>query len=543
MNHLEKLAKSISSKDVSLVFEGSGAYSDGKKIVLPSMTTKSLEKKEVADALRGYCDHELGHVLFTDFEILKGLDKATKNALNQIEDLRVERLMIDKYIGMRANLESTVHSIYEKYGKSLDRNNPLHWMGVEGRKRYGIRYSDLDGDYSAKIAELYGGDFLDRVDRLKSTREALDLAKEIVNQGSEDSDSEDSDSEDSEDSDSGPENSDSENSGSENSEDSGPENSEDSGHSPIEDHENIFDKLKGEIESKANDLDGYRVASTKYDEIKYPDTNKLKGLHLIQYNQSKKEISRLNVIKQKMIRLFKSSKASKWQYGMDEGKVNPRALAKVKAGNRSVFKQKYVAPEVNTAATFLIDYSGSMAVECRIIEAKKAAIIFMETLEAAGVKTEVLGYTTNGKTPKDINHKDVDKYGRAEGLLTYIVKSFDERLSSEVKARLYADHAMLNNADSESVRIAYDRISTRPEKRKILFVLTDGDVACYGNIKVGKKELKRVVSGIEKAGRVEIIGIDFFSGNTSKTYSNVIEIQTGDSLSEKILFGVSKLLK
>ena len=194
------------------------------------------------------------------------------------------------------------------------------------------------------------------------------------------------------------------------------------------------------------------------------------------YRRLQNSLGGLNTVRNQIANMFLTQTMSRWIPDREEGRVNGRALCKVKAGYKNVFREKYVARDTDTAVTFLVDCSGSMSCDDRIGDAFKAVVLFMEVLKQTKIKYEVLGYSTDAKQHFEGNWRHEERYGRVEGLRTYILKEFDEPLSAKVQRRIsnYNSIQRLNNCDPESVKIAHDRLLPRPERRKILFVLTDG---------------------------------------------------------------------
>jgi len=105
---LERLGRIIAGQyGLTVVFQGSGASTDGKTIYLPS--TNDLTDELMAD-MNGFLDHEVAHCRFTDFGQLKKLmegrgKRFQKELLNGIEDVRIEREQVKDFPGCRLNLE------------------------------------------------------------------------------------------------------------------------------------------------------------------------------------------------------------------------------------------------------------------------------------------------------------------------------------------------------------------------------------------------------------------------------------------------------
>ncbi len=180
----------------------------------------------------------------------------------------------------------------------------------------------------------------------------------------------------------------------------------------------------------------------------------------------------------------------------------------------------------------------------------KATIMFLETLNGLGIKSEVLGYTTAGKTkayqkayytsPGNISHKD---YGRVEKLVTYEFKTFAEPFSASIKRRIssFQDLHLRENCDPCSVKLAYERLMQRKEKRKILIVLTDGMVQNGANCITGDKELTRLVGEIERQSAVEVIGVGLESSWVRYNYPKHI-VTTRKGLVADLLKGLKEVL-
>jgi len=138
-NAIEKLGRILASQyHIQVRFEGEGAYTDGKSIVLPYM--KELTEEMYQD-LNGYLDHEVAHCKFTDFSTIpKVVSRFHKELLNCAEDSRIEIEMVKEFPGAANYLDplntKLVAKLHEKW-------NTLPWpirliLGVrdlmEGKK-------------------------------------------------------------------------------------------------------------------------------------------------------------------------------------------------------------------------------------------------------------------------------------------------------------------------------------------------------------------------------------------------------------------------
>ncbi|SMP83092.1 Cobalamin biosynthesis protein CobT, partial [Desulfonatronum zhilinae] len=91
---------------VKVVFDNyATACTDGKTIILP------LTSKDSSWIVRGYLDHELGHVRFSDLDLAPRKPPFERSLWNVIEDCRIEKALGDTYPGMATNLSTLVSEL------------------------------------------------------------------------------------------------------------------------------------------------------------------------------------------------------------------------------------------------------------------------------------------------------------------------------------------------------------------------------------------------------------------------------------------------
>ncbi len=615
MNALEKVARIIGKNHkVTVQFKGTRAYTDGKMIVLPALP-EYIDEANLS-MIRGYCDHEVGHVLHTSFsdDIKKKLlsNMRLMKVTNLIEDLRIEKLVANEYLGSKKNLQTLVDQLIGKKEKT----DPMQMLWVEGR-RYCYGLKSKFQNYEEPIKKAFWNEIFEEIDSAKNTYDSIAIAEKMldilakreatfedeINDGKseseegsegEGSEGESSEGESSEGDGSGEDGSEgdgSEGDGSEGDGSEGDGSGEDEGsegeggsdnpdksgtftpsgeapdgeanddatdhdydgykESDIDDYKDPMDKIKERLEKTAIEAakrNEYIVLNSSEDYI--GKVEEAYSTHI--YNGLKKELGKFNSYKNKIANMFNARVASKWVGGKETGKINAKALAGVKAGNKAVFKEKYNSVDADTAVSILLDFSGSMGSD-GVRAAMKSALLFMEIFKMSKIKTEVLAYTTKSikNYLRDISRNDKKamifgrKCGRVERLATYIFKEFSEPLNQKVKKRIsnYESIQLLNNCDGENVKIAYERIRKQKEKRKILFVMTDGAVVNQGNNEAGRAYLKKVVKDIERRGDVEIIAIDIMSDKAKYYYKNIIEVNDFSNLVDDIFSGIKKTLK
>lgn len=159
---IEKLGRILAGQyGIEVIFEGNQAMTDGKKIVLPYVAKMTEEMQ--AD-LNGYLDHEVAHCRFSSFdEMARSKNKMHHHMLNAVEDIRIEREMINLYPGTEYHLKPLRAKVDGHHAEHWDKLTPptriiLNIVKImrdlEPRIDKDIeRYIDLVRDASKKLNE------------------------------------------------------------------------------------------------------------------------------------------------------------------------------------------------------------------------------------------------------------------------------------------------------------------------------------------------------------------------------------------------------
>lgn len=126
-SQLERLARTLTDQfNVELVCQGDQAWTDGSRIVIPSVPEpmdESLERMMV-----GYLDHELAHVAFSDFDKASEFERQYPGCLgmlNVVEDARIERDAMAKWPGVRRNLDIMFEQIKPRVRQLIQQRGPF----------------------------------------------------------------------------------------------------------------------------------------------------------------------------------------------------------------------------------------------------------------------------------------------------------------------------------------------------------------------------------------------------------------------------------
>jgi cobaltochelatase CobT len=249
-------------------------------------------------------------------------------------------------------------------------------------------------------------------------------------------------------------------------------------------------------------------------------------------------------------RAISAKSLSHWNPGHRSGRLNSAALSRLATNDSRVFRRKVEATTKDVAVMLLDDMSGSMDGE-KIHTAAQASYALASTLDRIGIPNEVMGFTTGAgmgggdlATLRAEEAKIGRQYSRYEQLYMPILKTFSERMSTEVKKRfgwLPYTSSMRNNVDGECVEIAGRRLLARRETGKILIVLSDGAPHAYGYTNTLQPHLKKVVENLTRAG-VKVIGIGIQSNDVRKFYPKNFVINKVDELPAVVMKELRQLI-
>lgn len=226
---------------------------------------------------------------------------------------------------------------------------------------------------------------------------------------------------------------------------------------------------------------------------------------------------------------------SRIKYGTKSGKLHANALHRLcipDGGEYStkIFKRKEDALSLDVSVTVLVDMSGSMNSCGKYEHAALATTLLNEALGTVlRVPLEILGFTESIHDGRARTHMAVLKNFNAAMPKQRIVNSF-----GVCKEWLY------ENTDGEAILFAHDRLLRQRTKRKILFVLSDGDPAggySKGNIRTFTK---KVINHIQTRSPVEIYGIGFMNKAVERFYKERAVIDDVSDIENSLVQVITK---
>ncbi len=297
-----------------------------------------------------------------------------------------------------------------------------------------------------------------------------------------------------------------------------------------------------------NIVDNYHVFTNKYDEIipahklaSPEELLRLRGQLDLKLTEVRGSFSKLAAALQ---RVLMAQQRRQWEFDLETGRLNSARLARMVANptQRLIFKQEKERNFRDTIITLLLDNSGSMRGR-PITLAALSADILAKTLERAGIKIEILGFTTQdwkgGKSNKEWQAAGKPANpGRLNDLRHIIYKAADTPL---VRARrnlglMLKDTLLKENIDGEALLWAVSRLQARPETRKILMVISDGapvDDATLSSNNSGflDRHLRETIKKIEKDKEIELVAIGI-GHDVTRYYQRSVTIRDASRLGE-----------
>ncbi len=312
---------------------------------------------------------------------------------------------------------------------------------------------------------------------------------------------------------------------------------------------------QGFEEDKIEFKNAYKIFTSKFDEIVFPQ--KLvskKELELLR-DQLDLKMVRLDAISKKMsLKLKRKLMAKKHSYierDNSSGVLDRKKLTKfvLDPFMEDIWVNNKEREYQDTALTILLDNSGSMR-GSPIVMSALACEIIAGILEKFSIKTEIIGFTTadwkGGKARKMWeNLGRPQNPGRLNELRHIIYKSSNQNFKkAKVNLGLMLKEGILKeNIDGEALLFAKARLMQRDEKRKILMVISDGtpiddSTNSSNDSDILSDHLRHAINKIEKQSKIEIVGIGI-GHSTEDFYQNSITIKSleelGDVMIEKLV--------
>jgi cobalamin biosynthesis protein CobT len=563
-----RLARAMSKNfNVTVIPDGARCCTDGETIYIP-FTADYLDEKN-RQVLHGLLDHEISHVSeerthrtageVTCMDVMrrKDLKNAEKFFFNAFEDVRIEQKYSKIYPGVAENLRAAnQHSVTQfqaKHGKG-DRSAWGDVLCAVIMKAQGYDHSWLKPELVPYLDKLQPE--IDDCVKMAWAKDALELAqrayrkiKELVEEKEKEEEEEGK--------------------GEGKEEGDGEEGEASKGGKPSKDEKkgkpkkaklskeekevleqlgtdcedtDLTDSLKGEMQGV---VEKDAIANGRY--IPHPDCSREDKFVPcaddagVIYRQAREEIlSQVGALRSKQLARLQIMMRRKVVSAQEEGEIDENDLPRVRTGAQDVFTNVTRGKRLDTAIEVLIDVSGSMGpammtespfgvyrpeFRAPAYYALRTAIALAESWSSLRVCFEMIGFTSNSRRWSLHPTAGTSAYVQRPPFDYYLFKGWNEHLRA-CQGRFASLRGHCENIDGEALWMSAQRVAARPEKRKMLIVISDGQPACGGvDNRVNLHDhLKEVAGKVERSG-IELIAIGAGTDAPRQFYKNHIVIK------------------
>ncbi len=242
-----------------------------------------------------------------------------------------------------------------------------------------------------------------------------------------------------------------------------------------------------------------------------------------------------------------------WEFDLEEGMLDAGRLARIVVNPllSLSYKRERETEFRDTVVTLLIDNSGSMRGR-PITVAAMCGDILARTLERCSVKVEILGFTTRAWKGGQSRERWVTEGkprnpGRLNDLRHIIYKPADApwRRARKNLGLMLREGLLKENIDGEALLWAYRRLVGRPERRRILMVISDGAPVDDSTLSVNpgnylERHLREVIREIEGRDLVELIAIGI-GHDVTRYYRRAVTIVDAEELGGTVMKKLAEL--
>lgn len=316
----------------------------------------------------------------------------------------------------------------------------------------------------------------------------------------------------------------------------------------VQHDEEVFnrnDALKDAARRELSRDDVYLVYSTEGDEIE-----RIREGDRVEYKKfMQKSVKLVGPMKRKLARSMLSTKESRWEGDKTRGKINPRRLYQVPMGtSKRIFRSRVQSEDFDTCVMMMVDHSSSMS-GYQLDLAAKTAIVFGELLSQLGIPFSVLGFSTgtSGVSQKRKNQASTDEqclYKRWGNLWIGEYKNFEDSWQSAGPKMINMVNNSRNNTyDGESLRYGAQLLLARPEKRKIMFWMNDGQPCpnWADDTQAHNRYALDCAKEVEKM--IELFAIGINTDAVKSYYKNCVQVNDLEDLPKTCLHELDQLIR
>ncbi len=304
---------------------------------------------------------------------------------------------------------------------------------------------------------------------------------------------------------------------------------------------------------------GYHVYSREDDEVadaaSLLQSTKMWTSELLQDHDAAQYRQLVKRLAMKLEKLLRTERPLYWQGNQLDGALDPKRLARLVTSplQPPIFRQPSLLQTRDTVVSLLLDCSGSM--RGRPIRLAMLTVdVLLQTLERCHISTELLGFTTRSWKGGRAREKWMEAGkppfpGRLNDLRHLLFKTANQRWQQRRNSlgALLQEGVLKENIDGEALMWAARRLLPRPERRKILLVISDGapvdDATIAANDEgILERHLRAVIAAIQQQGAMELAAIGI-GHQVDRFYPQALTIRDSSDLGEALVGQMANLLR
>ena len=301
----------------------------------------------------------------------------------------------------------------------------------------------------------------------------------------------------------------------------------------------------------------YRVFTTEFDHQR-PVTKLVRAAQLSKLREKlDKRLREQSINSHRLARylqqLFATPQLSGWSFGEEDGVLDASRLARLLTSpdDRRLFRKEAAKPSMDCVVSILLDNSGSMT------HHNESIAILVDTLsrslELAGIKNEILGFTTGAWNGGRVYKKWLaagkpQNPGRLNEISHTIYKAAQTpwRRARQGIAGLLKTDLFREGIDGEALQWAASRLTARHETRKVILMISDGSPMDSATNLVNDeryldRHLLQVAKDLENQSDIALcalgVGLDL-----SAYFSRSVSIGLQQEFSNQVLFEIADLI-
>lgn len=220
-------------------------------------------------------------------------------------------------------------------------------------------------------------------------------------------------------------------------------------------------------------------------------------------------------------RFLKSVDTVGWSRREESGRIDRRALTRFATGDANIFSRREVAECETSAVSILVDLSGSTDEPVRLGSSTKRSWVFRDIAVHLSKLISDVGCTVavNGF----YGTKKRDNIGLQERVIFTELKGFGESITAAAPAIAAIPQLVAGSTpEFNSIKIAIEQVAARPERRKVLFILTDADA-------FNLEAVKHLDEVAKKLG-VVVVAIGCGNAPIEQCFTNSARVNTASEL-------------